>query len=281
MSLIESLREEFLTQICSTVIYLKKGTIPGMADVASPLSIEISRALIEQLARPICPKVVKGQTAGKRLEMAAKNFLEQAFAHLQHIRPGRWRFSTQGKIAAFEQYQHLAQLSRLVDENPQLRTALGDYIIKPDIIVARYPVPDEQINQDSSAPLVRPNGPPSLSPLRAVNESRLTLHASISCKWTIRSDRSQNARTEGLNLIRNRKGHTPHIAVITGEPLPGRIASLAMGTGDIDCVYHFALPELATAVDSAGDQTSIMLLGDMIHGRRLRDIADLPFDLAI
>jgi hypothetical protein len=107
------------------------------------------------------------------------------------------------------------------------------------------------------------------------------LHASISCKWTIRSDRSQNARTEGLNLIRNRKGHTPHIAVITGEPMPTRIASLAMGTGDIDCVYHFALHELVEAVKEVSSEAAIETLDMLIDGRRLRDIADLPFDLAI
>lgn len=31
-------------------------------------------------------------------------------------------------------------------------------------------------------------------------------HASISAKFTMRSDRAQNSRTEALNLIRNRKG---------------------------------------------------------------------------
>jgi hypothetical protein len=281
VSLIESLRAEFHTDICSNVIYLKRGGIPSMADVASPLSIEISRALILQLDRPICTTSVEGQTAGTRLEQAVTRYLEQAFAHIRHLRPGQWSFSTQGRIAGFEQYQHLANLSRLLDKNRELRTALGDYIVKPDIVVARQPVHDDEINRDPIAPVVRADGLPKFTPLRAANESLPTLHASISCKWTIRSDRSQNARTEGLNLIRNRKGHTPHIAVVTGEPLPARIASLAMGTGDIDCVYHFALPELVEAVSIAGDQTSKLLLDDMIGGRRLRDIADLPFDLAI
>ena len=54
----------------------------------------------------------------------------------------------------------------------------------------------------------------------------------------MRSDRAQNSRTEALNLIRNRKGNLPHIVVVTGEPMPARIASLALGTGDIDCVYE-------------------------------------------
>jgi hypothetical protein len=46
-------------------------------------------------------------------------------------------------------------------------------------------------------------------------------------------------RSTGLNLIRNRKGHTPHIAAMTAEPLPTRLASLALGTGDLDCVLSF------------------------------------------
>ena len=48
-------------------------------------------------------------------------------------------------------------------------------------------------------------------------------------------------------IRRNRKGNLPHIVVVTGEPMPARIASLALGTGDIDCVYHFALYELVDA----------------------------------
>lgn len=63
-------------------------------------------------------------------------------------------------------------------------------------------------------------------------------------KTFLESDRSQNARTEALNLIRNRKGRLPHISVVTAEPTPWRLASVALGTGDLDCVYHFALHEL-------------------------------------
>jgi hypothetical protein len=108
----------------------------------------------------------------------------------------------------------------------------------------------------------------------------MILHASISCKWTIRSDRSQNTRTEALNLIRNRKGHLPHIVAVTAEPLPTRIAALALGTGDMDCVYHFALNELQEAIKSIKNEDQMDMLKIMIDGRRLRDISDLPFDLA-
>lgn len=97
----------------------------------------------------------------------------------------------------------------------------------------------------------------------------------------MRSDRAQNVRTEALNLIRNRKGHTPHIVVVTAEPHPGRLASLALGTGDLDCVYHVALPELEEALRVYGEPGLLDLFTTMVQGQRLRDIADLPLDLAI
>ena len=113
------------------------------------------------------------------------------------------------------------------------------------------------------------------------NGGKPVLHASISAKWTMRSDRAQNSRTEALNLIRNRKGHLPHIAVVTGEPTPSRLASLAMGTGDVDCVYHFALYELVRAVKSIANDDTKALLHTLITGKRLKDISDLPLDLSV
>ena len=122
----------------------------------------------------------------------------------------------------------------------------------------------------------------SHTPLRASNtDNQVILHASISCKWTIRSDRAQNTRTEALNMIRNRKGNTPHIAAVTGEPMPTRLASLALGTGDLDCVYHMALNELQEALKAVGDESQQEMFELLVAGRRLRDISDLPFDLAI
>ena len=156
----------------------------------------------------------------------------------------------------------------MVQKNKDVHTALGDYVVKPDVLVARRPVTDEIINQHKEI----------------VNQKDivyLTLHASISCKLTLRSDRSQNARTEGLNLIRNRKGHTPHTVVVTAEPMPTRIASLAFGTGDIDCVYHFGLNELIQVAKDSENEAVQDSLETMVEGDRLRDIADLPFDLVV
>jgi hypothetical protein len=46
-------------------------------------------------------------------------------------------------------------------------------------------------------------------------------------------------------------------------------------------VYHFALPELRGAVEDLGHGDSVEALNIMIAGKRLKDISDLPLDLAI
>ena len=178
------------------------------------------------------------------------------------------------------QYEHLAALDDAAKNSPELAAALGaDYLIKPDVVIVRYPEDDIAIN--AREPLLNGRQAANHTPLRRANSEVPILHASISCKWTIRSDRAQNARSEGLNLVRNRKGRLPHIAVVTAEPMPNRIASIALGTGDIDCVYHIALPELRASVQDLDLDDAAESLETMIGGKRLRDISDLPFDLTI
>ena len=137
---------------------------------------------------------------------------------------------------------------------------------------------DEEIN---SSKIIVDDTVSLKTDIRKKNGGLPILHASVSAKWTMRSDRAQNSRTEALNLIRNRKGHLPHIVVVTGEPLPSRLSSLALGTGDIDCMYHFALYELVESVKDTGSEDSIEMLDALIEGKRLKDISDLPLDLCV
>ena len=84
------------------------------------------------------------------------------------------------------------------------------------------------------------------------------------------------------NMWRRGGGNAlPHVAVVTAEPLPTRLATLALGTGDIDCTYHFALPELQAALRAQENSDQLDMLNGLVSGQRLRDISDLPFDLAI
>jgi len=281
MSIIQ-LRQNYHREICEQILAAPSG-IPNIADKGSKASKQIAKNLVGRLDYPLAPKSPPGQRAGTLFEQITSEFLEQAFNLLHHLRPGEWCFSENQNISTFEQYEHLADIQQALKENPELAAALGgDYLVTPDIVIGRYQVSDTEINRIT--PVVNEADPISrLTPLRKGNRPtpRLILHASISCKWTIRNDRAQNIRTEALNLIRNQKGHVPHVAVVTAEPLPTRLASLALGTGDLDCVYHFALNELQEAVREVGSDDQLDMLQGMIDGRRLRDISDLPFDLAI
>ncbi|MCI9425950.1 MAG: type II restriction endonuclease [Flavonifractor sp.] len=230
----------------------------------------------------------KGTGSGVKFEEVTAQFIRSTFPQLQHLRPGTWTVLSLGnqsstKTSAFSQYEHLEYLSQLMAENKRLSTMLGnDYMVAPDVVVYRALYEDAAINQGRA---YIDDSVCSMSALRKSCGGKPILHASVSAKWTMRSDRAQNSRTEALNLIRNRKGHLPHIVVVTAEPLPSRLASLALGTGDIDCVYHCALYELLASVQEFGNaqgrEDIIETLENLIEGRRLKDISDLPLDLSV
>ncbi len=282
--ILESRKEYHKSLVLNKVLTLSRDGIPSNADSSNTPSISIARLIAEELNAEIGVKL-KGQTAGNLFEQLTMQFLKNTFPHLQHLRPGKWNILNLGnqsnvKTSDFAQYEHLAYLSDIVSKNKLLATTLGnDYMVAPDIVIYRNLYEDEEINQDLN---FIDDDVCKMSDLRKKNGGKPILHASISAKWTMRSDRAQNSRTEALNLIRNRKGHLPHIVVVTGEPLPSRLASLALGTGDIDCIYHFALYELFKAVGEYGKlgrEDIFETLNDLVVGKRLKDISDLPLDL--
>ncbi|WP_334065385.1 NgoMIV family type II restriction endonuclease [Limimaricola cinnabarinus] len=256
-----------------------KGVI-SIADSGSNPSLDISAELIRRIGTcRLSASKPKGQTAGALFERLLAKFLEDAFQRLKHLRPGEFTATRGRSIAEFDQFAHLSELQRLSKTSKELRTLLGsDYLIKPDVVIFRKRESDANIN--SAGDLVD-SVIAKHTPLRSANGKKSILHASISCKLTIRSDRVQNTRSEALNLVRNRKGKLPHMVAVTAEPLPGRIAAIALGTGDMDCVYHFALPELLETLRVQKRDESLELVETMIEGQRLRDIADLPLDLVV
>lgn len=277
----------------SKVLTVSEANVPSNADGSSPPSVRLAQGIAKRLDTATHGPKLKGQTLGALFEQATAEFLAATFPRLASIRPGDWTvrrigdkshpgFKTQKQRiqgSIYEQYEHLSDLDTAVKENRALQAALGNaYAIAPDVVITRKPVTDELINRDE---YLVGGATSSYAAIREVVQTRSILHAVISCKWTIRTDRAQNARSEALNLIRNRKGRTPHIAVVTAEPLPNRLASLALGTGDVDCVYHFALPELLETLESDEDESALEMLLMMIRGKRLKDISDLPLDLAI
>jgi len=262
---------------------VKKVFAASNADYNNRASVEISNAVAESIVEIKKAKKLVAQTLGDLFEKSVAEFLQKSFLKLGHLRPGKWSIDhitsrSEQAVVGCEQYAHLGDLAKFCLEHRELAASLGnDYAISPDVIVTRKPEADEAIDAGGA---FLASGLAMRSPLREAVNSLPILHACVSCKFTLRSDRSQNARSEALNLIRNRKGRTPHIVIVTAECLPSRLASLALGTGDIDCLYHIALPELIAAVDRLDFPDAKDMLDTMIAGRRIRDITDLPLDLA-
>ncbi len=289
-TLIANARFHFHKKLFETnTLTLTSTGVASNADTSSRGSKAIARRIVDILVNEQCHTVstvdkISGQTLGKQFEILTMDFLRETFPNLQNLRPGHWTILQLGnnnklKTSDFAQYEHLAYLNELTTQNAQLAAALGnDYLVAPDVVIYRDLYEDNEIN---ASLLIIDDNVSKMADIRKANGGKPLLHASISAKYTMRSDRAQNSRTEALNLIRNRKGHLPHIVVVTAEPMPNRLASLALGTGDIDCVYHFALYELIRAVKEVGSEDAIETLETLVQGKRLKDISDLPLDLAV
>ncbi len=283
ISALAAARKAYHARLLRGVLTTNDKGVPSNADKDSKLSVKIAFSIAAKLESETGERLA-GQTSGSEFESINADYVRDTFLKMNHIRPGEWeikKISSRNRltIASFEQYCHLNALDAAAKANPELAAALGsDYTISPDVIIVRHLLEDSQINAPGA---IVDESVSRRAAIRKANGGKPLLHASISSKWTIRSDRSQNSRAEALNLIRNRKGHLPHIVVVTGEPLPSRLASIALGTGDIDCVYHFALDELTKAVEEAAAEDAIDLLKIMVAGKRLKDISDLPLDLAV
>ena len=289
-ALIAKARFQFHKRLFETnTLTLTSAGVASNADTSSRGSKAIARRIIDILVDEQTHTIstvdkISGQTLGKQFELLTMEFLQATFPQLQNLRPGNWTILQLGnnnklKTSDFAQYEHLAYLNALTQQNSQLAAALGnDYLVAPDVVVYRDLYEDCVINAEQ---LIVDDTVCKMTDIRKSNGGKPILHASVSAKYTMRSDRAQNSRTEALNLIRNRKGHLPHIVVVTAEPMPNRLASLALGTGDIDCVYHFALYELLRAVKEVGSEDAVEILETLVQGKRLKDISDLPLDLSV
>ncbi len=281
-TLLARARLEFHRQLQLGLLSISAAGVPSNADKDNRFSVEVASGIAQRLATGVGERLA-AQSSGGKFEQHVADFVSATFPALPHLRPGNWEVRqvlsrSRSEIAAYGQYQHLAALQSLARANAELAASLGnDYAIAPDVVVIRHLESDAAIN--APKPIVDYSVAQRAALRQGAGKLPL-LHASISTKWTIRSDRAQNARSEALNLIRNRKGHQPHIVAVTAEPLPSRIASLALGTGDIDCLYHFALDELRDVIANLNNSEAQDLLAIMVSGNRLKDISDLPLDLA-
>jgi len=284
LAAIDEARRDYHAVLLEKVLLRDENGVLSNADITRPGTIAVADAIFKRLSPKVTGARLASRSVSKEFEAATYGFLAQIFVKFSQLPPDSLsvqRVTGEGEnpLAGIGEYEHLWPLKQTALIDTQLAATLADgNMITPDIVIVRRGESDEQINHPR---LLVDDSVAQRASLRLKNGGMPLLHASISCKWTLRSDRAQNARSEALNLIRNRKGRLPHIVVVTGEPSPSRLASLAIGTGDIDCVYHFALHELLESVEEAGSDEAKDLMAIMTEGKRLRDISDLPLDLAV
>ena len=147
---IEVLRRNYHRRIAREVLRMPASGIPSNADKGSASSVRIAKGIVERIGLPLKSERLAGQTAGRRFEEATRRFLRDAFGLLSHLRPGQWEFAIGGDIRDYEQYLHLSDIRRVVEQHEELRIIFGDYIVTPDIGVCRKPVSDSDINKNEA-----------------------------------------------------------------------------------------------------------------------------------
>lgn len=228
--------------------------VPNVADVDNAESLSLAAGMLNNLGvlspfkanqtPAATPLVLPPSNPGSHLENSVRDTLEFDLRALDPTR--QWQIRRGALITDYAQYAHLTAIDRLIRADPNLRITVGrDYLIKPDVVVALL-------------------GTPTVTP-------DPWMHAAVSCKWTIRSDRVQNIRHEFGQMIRHRRGRQPHLVTVTAEPLPTRLASIARGTGEVDATYHVAFDELAQAVAASSNVGQQEAWDEVVGQGRLRD----------
>ncbi|WP_158602915.1 NgoMIV family type II restriction endonuclease [Jiangella rhizosphaerae] len=253
---------------------------PNLADLSGPSSVRIAKAVYEILnirrdrrttfdigslerkeASPFDDRRrprAHALAAGIALEVGLE---QDIYTSLKELAPGRaWKVTRRGSANQFAQYRHLAHLQELLKSDPTLKTTVGrDYTVSSDVMVG-LPNP------------------------RSANLTHV-LHAAVSCKLTIRSDRVQNVRVEFGTLVRNRRGRLPHLVVVTAEPLPSRLVSIGRGTGEIDTIYHLLFEQIDEALESLRNHDRFMNTQwqgwrELVEMERIRPYSELSSALA-
>jgi len=89
-----------------------------------------------------------------------------------------------------------------------------------------------------------------LTAFRIQPDGQRHLETGLSLKWSLRTDRAQDCRSQGAKMSSIRQGRMPHFAAVTMEPRPYVLRLLGGGSGEVDCVHHLDLPNLTAAVDT-------------------------------
>lgn len=269
---------------------------PNTSDASEKLSVEIGEALFDVLGVSHVRTNDKDEPTGSQLAKAVTADLLRRFAP-----GGSTEVGAERKLYEFEQYRHVGAIrdvrpGRSKEFNAAWKrrtTHIRNRATGADVarVEAMIEAVERSVETSDAAlrKLLDELGDESMFGLdltvaRQGLPARLpTLELGLSLKWSLRTDRAQDCRSQGAKMSALRRGRMPHFAVVTMEPRPYMLNLLGGGSGDVDCVYHLDVPALTEAVDAVYGKTSQRRRGrDQFHRlvdqRRIRDYDDLVGD---
>lgn len=253
-------RKNFHKDLFDRGIYvLKEDDCPSNTCSDTSYCIDIAKSVAKKLN--IGHGEYCSRNVGYEFEEVVKQFIENT---LNKISDDKWRVSRlkNDKKFLYEYAQYGYLDKQKTDE----------YIACPDIVVSKKSDVSKWVNAVRKATNNSAN----------VNHKPVLI-SSISCKWSLRTDRAQNNCKEVLDLIEKRHGSVPKIFCVIGDVYPPHLRSVipsANSSGKIDCVYHIALPEFINALNkSKNNSRMIQEFHNYIDLGILKDISELPLDL--
>ncbi|MER5732330.1 NgoMIV family type II restriction endonuclease [Streptomyces sp. NPDC002138] len=279
---------------------------PNTSDASDKQSVDLGTVFFEAMGitpDKLAPSDAVGNLMASTMAMDLTQYFQIESPHLM-VQPER-------SIASFEQFSHLNATATLRKDSSssvtrrvkELRDFSASAIIAADVQSELDTHLDGihnelELLEDRRRNLLDLLGEESLLKLD-ITVSRSTpgvtsgavasgavaprhLVAGLSLKWTLRTDRAQDCRSQGAKMASLRRGRMPHFATVTMEPRPSMLALLGRGSGEIDCVYHLNLPALSQAIDEycSGNQPRARLairdnFRRLCDQRRLRDYDEL------
>lgn len=280
----------FVRDLC---VYRSDGR-PNTCDASDGLSVEVGRALFDVIG--IAATSVGDEPTGAQLSKKVASDLQSRVAATESSAT----VLPEQRLNVFDQYLHVGVLrdvkpgrSRDFDAAWKKLTAHARKQSRPEdhsrvesLIAAVEAVMDHEA--DNLRLLLDQLGDESLLGLdvtvsRPSSRATSVLEVALSLKWSLRTDRAQDCRSQGAKLAALRRGRMPHFGVVTMEPRPYYLNLVAGGSGDVDCAYVLDLPSLAQAVDLVYTTRPRLKGRDLFHRLvdqgRIRDYDDLVLEV--
>lgn len=266
---------------------------PNTSDASEAFSVELGGALFRALG--VDPSARGAEPTGDPFSRAVAGALAAELG----TRGSGLDIQPERALNAFEQFRHVGALRDMRPEPSReydrawravgrfVRSKLTDTKDLARFDALAHAVDDATTNEtESRRVLLEEVGQESLLKLDVTASQQRpgprapTLEVGLSLKWSLRTDRAQDCRSQGAKMAGLRRGRMPHFAVVTMEPRPYMLNLLGGGSGEVDCVYHLDLPALTMAIEETcvGNprrRATLDTFNRLVSQRRLRDWDEL------